>query len=103
MQKGKKEIHTKHGFGGFETKQEILGDCNGNGSENITLFEDDNIIADNTEIAKTFNKFFDEAVEATGYNWYNFLHSGYDNSNKLLRFGDKFLEENFWVLQLIMN
>ena len=103
MQKGKKEIHTKHGFDGFETKQQILGDCNGNGSENITLIEDDNIIADNTEIAKTFNKFFDEAVEPLGITGITFSFLGTITRTHFFVLVINFWEKNFWVLQLIMN
>ena len=75
MQKGKKKYIQNMDL--TDSKQNSkFGDCNGNGSENITLIEDDNINADNTEIAKTFNNFFDEAVEQLGITGIYFLLSG---------------------------
>ena len=51
----------------------------GNGAENITLVDGENIITDDQEIANTFNKFFDEAVDELGE---------FDNSDILTDTGD---------------
>ena len=49
----------------WETVKPFFSD-KGNGMENITLVDGDEIITDNQEIANTFNKFFDDAVDELG-------------------------------------